>query len=420
MMLSKVFLPAITGHVPTDMVRAISAFSEFCSLVRRSVISEDSLLSIDEAVISFHHYREIFCNVGVRPTGFSLPRQHSLVHYHHLIQMFGAPNGLCSSITESKHIKAVKKPWRRSNRHNALGQMLITNQRLSKLAAAHVDFTARGMMEGHGLQLDVEQDDDADADADAEDGEKCLGEVKLAKTYGECEPCYFINHLTTSTARGYPRDINQLSHHTGHLNLQELIQRFLYDQLHLDAEISGQDIDLQECPQIDGYFIRVFHSAVATFYAPSDISGIHGMHRERIYSTPSWRQGPCHYDCVFIEKDPTLDGFQGMHVACVYLFFSFTHNNITYPCALVHWFSPISNEPCEDTGMWIVEPDILPDRSYLKAVIHLDCILCGAHLIGNYGRCFLPKDFSYHDSLDAFDSYYVNKYADHQSHEIAF
>lgn len=27
-----------------------------------------------------------------------------------MIQAFGAPNGLCSSITELKHIKVVKKP----------------------------------------------------------------------------------------------------------------------------------------------------------------------------------------------------------------------------------------------------------------------------------------------------------------------
>ena len=71
-----------------------------------------------------------------------------MVHYSRLIRMFGAPNGLCSSITESKHIKAVKEPWRRSNRYNALGQMLLTNQRLDKLAAARVDFTSRGMLNG--------------------------------------------------------------------------------------------------------------------------------------------------------------------------------------------------------------------------------------------------------------------------------
>jgi hypothetical protein len=68
-----------------------------------------------------------------------------MVHYHSLIRLYGAPNGLCSSITESKHIRAVKEPWRRSNRNMALGQMLVTNQRLDQLAAAHADFSNRGM-----------------------------------------------------------------------------------------------------------------------------------------------------------------------------------------------------------------------------------------------------------------------------------
>ncbi|KAH8096961.1 hypothetical protein BXZ70DRAFT_865851, partial [Cristinia sonorae] len=91
----------------------------------------------------------VFINVGVRPDGFSsLARQHSLDHYPEHIRAFGAPNGLCSSITESKHIKAVKEPWRRSNCFEALGQMLLTNQRLDKLAAVKADFDARGMPVG--------------------------------------------------------------------------------------------------------------------------------------------------------------------------------------------------------------------------------------------------------------------------------
>lgn len=63
-----------------------------------------------------------------------------------MIWEFGVPNGLCSSITESRHITAVKRPWRRSNRYNALGQMLLTIQRLDKLAAAQVSFVEQGML----------------------------------------------------------------------------------------------------------------------------------------------------------------------------------------------------------------------------------------------------------------------------------
>lgn len=64
------------------------------------------------------------------------------------IWLFGSPNGLCSSITESRHITAVKRPWRRSSRHNALLQMLRMNTRLSKLAAARVEYGRRGMLNG--------------------------------------------------------------------------------------------------------------------------------------------------------------------------------------------------------------------------------------------------------------------------------
>ena len=139
------------------MVQTMRAFLEFCYLVRRDVHDTHSLAALDDALERFHHHREIFRTSGIRPNGFNLPRQHSLIHYVKLIRMFGAPNGLCSSITESKHIKAVKEPWRRSSRFKALSQMLLTNQCLDKLAAARVDFTDRGMLQGACLTAVWEQ-----------------------------------------------------------------------------------------------------------------------------------------------------------------------------------------------------------------------------------------------------------------------
>ncbi|KAG1730440.1 hypothetical protein EDB19DRAFT_2011343 [Suillus lakei] len=103
--------------------------------IDRSVIMETTLEKIQEALDHFHQYQQIFETIGVVST-FSLPRQHSLQHYVLLIHLFGALNGLCSSITEAKHIKAVKELWRCSSWYKALGQMLVTNQRLNKLAAS--------------------------------------------------------------------------------------------------------------------------------------------------------------------------------------------------------------------------------------------------------------------------------------------
>ncbi|KAG5640456.1 hypothetical protein DXG03_008589 [Asterophora parasitica] len=182
--LMKVYLPAIAGHVPSQLVRAISAFLEYCYLVRQSEITEDTLAAIDNALARFHAIREIFITSGVRED-FLLPRQHSLVHYRHLIQDFGAPNGLCSSITESKHIKAVKEPWRRSNCNQPLGQMLLVNQHLDKLAAARVDFQTRGMLKGSGHPVLVPaipcHDQGEVDDVEEDQGMTSLGDVQLAK-----------------------------------------------------------------------------------------------------------------------------------------------------------------------------------------------------------------------------------------------
>ena len=154
-------------------------------LVRHSVLDDDDLEVIDAAVADFHRDRVAFNEI--RPDEYSLPRQHSLVHYRFLIQEFG----LCSSITESKHIKAVKEPWRRSSRFEALGQMLVTNQRLDKLAAARVNFQAQGMLNSSifdqhdpqpppAIQPTDDNANNEDDDGGAVDG-TVLGEVTLAR-----------------------------------------------------------------------------------------------------------------------------------------------------------------------------------------------------------------------------------------------
>jgi hypothetical protein len=128
------------------MVQTMRAFLEICYIARRDIHNTHSIEALGDALQRFHRCREIFRTTDVRADGFNVPRQHSLNHYVTLIRAFGAPNGICSSITESKHIKAVKEPWRRSSRFEALSQMLLTNQRLDKLVAARADFTNRGML----------------------------------------------------------------------------------------------------------------------------------------------------------------------------------------------------------------------------------------------------------------------------------
>ncbi|KAG1765182.1 hypothetical protein EV702DRAFT_1182518 [Suillus placidus] len=336
----QVYLSTIEGYIPTDVVRTFHAFLEFCYLVRRNIIMESTLVRIQDTVEyttwlriipyntlnRFRCYRKIFKSTGVIFT-FSLPCQHSCSHYALLIQLFGAPNGLCSSITKTKHIKAVKEPWRCSSRYHALGQMLVTNQRLDKLAASRIDFKSRGMLNS-----------------------TCLSKTLQALRDAELS----IPHLNN------------------------LLRRFLFEQLHLDDKHSPSDVPLTHCPRFNGK-IQVFNSVALMFYAPSDCSGI-----GRIMG-----------------------------------FFSFTFKAVSYPCAVVHWFKKADDGPDKDTGMWIVKPLYDTDQSLLVGIIHIDSIYRAAHLIPIYGTHAIPKDLKHYDSYDAFCAFYVNKFADHHAFEIA-
>jgi hypothetical protein len=205
-------------------------------------------------------------------------------------------------------------------------------------------------------------------------------------------------------------------------NLAEHIRRFLFDQQNPDSDIFGMDISLQECPEIPSTtHIYIFHSATAIYHAPSDLSGTGGMHREYIRCSPSWKGNASRHDCVFVERDPNEVGFRALGVAQVQLFFSFEFDGIAYPCALVRWFETYGDAPCPETGMWMVQPDVdVQSRQRVCSVIHIDSILQVAHLIGVYGSKFIPRTLTYSQSLHAFKLFYVNKYANHHSHEIAF
>lgn len=198
-----------------------------------------------------------------------------------------------------------------------------------------------------------------------------------------------------------------------------MLRKFIWDQLTLQSPDGAArhltNIQLFSDP------VYVHPSASATFYAPSDLSGVGGMHRERIRAVPRWhKDGRPRYDCVLVETDPDLPGMRGLDVARVFAFLSFRFHGKRYPCALVHWFSRVGEEPDEQTGMWIVKPDVTHDGSTSMSIIHLDCISRGAHLIPVYGQDFIPTTLKIYHSLDLFHSFYVNKYADHHTFEIVF
>ncbi|KAI6139091.1 hypothetical protein BKA82DRAFT_4332380 [Pisolithus tinctorius] len=304
-----------------------------------------TLAEIDDALRRFHYYREVFRNAGVVDS-FSLPRQHAMKHYHHLICQFGAPNGL------------------------SLGQMLLINQRLDKLSAARADFEECGMLNGtcltHVLEVLGRNASDEAEEPTASYEEDSSDTVDTPMTIN--------THVLL--ARTYPElEIPQFP---------EILRRFLHGQLYPADACDPQEIPFDECPFYDGK-LRIYNSASSTFFVLSNLSSIYGMHREYIHSCPMWRnEGPC-FDCVFVVTDPQAEGMRALDVACVLCFFSFKYLQMVYPCAIVHWF---------------------------------DCV---AHLIPIYSTHNInSRDVRPHCSYDMFHSFYVNKFADHHTFEIAF
>jgi hypothetical protein len=73
----------------------------------------------------------------------------------------------------------------------------------------------------------------------------------------------------------------------------------------------------------------------------------------------------------------------------------------------VQWFSCISEEIDETTGMWMVAPDFNPTGSPALAIIHVNCILHTAHLIPIFGDTFISDEIMHINSLDSFKGFYV-------------
>ena len=100
------------------------------------------------------------------------------------------------------------------------------------------------------------------------------------------------------------------------------LRKFIYAQRHPDYD---SDFPLS-LPEFTSQ-IHVFHSAEASFYAPSDLCGSRGMYQERIRANPTWR-GNRRFDTVFVTvSDDEGTAMNGMLVARVLLFFYFMIQN---------------------------------------------------------------------------------------------
>jgi hypothetical protein len=195
------------------------------------------------------------------------------------------------------------------------------------------------------------------------------------------------------------------------------LRLFLYRHNFPDSNITPE---LDDLPRFEGD-IRVHHSAVARYYAPSDLCGKGGIHRETIRSNPSWfKKGGKRlprYDTVFVSVSEK-PGMEGMEIGRVLLFFSFRYHRQNWECALVTWYPKRDDVADPDTKMWVVQPEVDEVGAPVVEVVSLDAISRAAHLLPVFGEGQLPKTYDFRLALDLFDAYFVSPYADHHANEF--
>ena len=259
--------------------------------------------------------------------------------------------------------------------------------------------------------------DEAD-DRGPASGPKALSSIELARLSGKIwlNTSIAISNGVCFTAEGYPNSAEALAIHIQRPQFPELLRRFLYDQLNLNAAISANNIPLDQCPVVVGW-IHIFHSAVARFFAPSDLCGAGGMHCERIRSNSNWQDKGARNDTVFVQTGSDDGSMKGMAIGRVCLLFSFVSSGVCYPRAMIEWFTT-DDEIDDETGMWVVRPEFKGVHGCATAIIHLDWIARAAHLIPVFGSLFVPEELHYSNSLDVYHAYFVNNYVDHHSHKF--
>lgn len=196
-----------------------------------------------------------------------------------------------------------------------------------------------------------------------------------------------------------------------------MIRQFLYAEANdiNPGDPNTTNINLAECPIITSR-IALYQSAIATFYAPSELAGTSGMHSEIIRANPNWRYEYPRFDTVLIQVNPDLPGIRGCKIGRVRAFLSVSYDGSRIPCALVQWFVIKGDRPSDVMNMWVVQPE-MQGQHHFTSVVHIDSFIRGVHLIPVYNGVKMPRNFHFSYSLDAFKAFYLNRFADYHTHE---
>jgi len=176
--------------------------------------------------------------------------------------------------------------------------MLQTLVWMEKVTAMHHVFSDQGMLIGMSSSYmagiwedqrpfdssntadDIEEDKDDD-DGGAVPGDPTTSLFVVNLTAKSCmsfniDQCLILILIFIKVESSYPQDLKKLTAHILHPQFPLTFCQFLFT---LDHPNQLLPLAIDNCPQFGGE-IKVYHSAVATFYALSNLCRVGSMHHE--------------------------------------------------------------------------------------------------------------------------------------------
>ncbi|EPQ55320.1 hypothetical protein GLOTRDRAFT_93794 [Gloeophyllum trabeum ATCC 11539] len=242
--------PEFADDVPDKMVECFAALLNFCYLALQSAHDNDTLALMQKSLDQFHQHRTIFEEAA------------------------SVPMASCSLNIWTLHNSNQKIWLSKWSLKNVLGQMLVTNQCLEKLAVMCAVLEGCGMLKGSVL-----------ADAMLEVGllnPQDLNEEHIRNNYSvdsdnvdvhDVEGPGVMSYVEIGKKLAYSQSMQSLANELNKPDLKFLILRFVFEQLQ-DAAIphDSSNIDVDDLPSV-GHRVHVYQSASATFFAPSELAG---------------------------------------------------------------------------------------------------------------------------------------------------
>ncbi|THU87442.1 hypothetical protein K435DRAFT_681657 [Dendrothele bispora CBS 962.96] len=411
--------PSLTSQQSRNLMAATRSLLNFLNLACYPIHTDDSLLSLEEALSDFHQKKPIFISLGACEH-FNFLKLHFLCHYVRAIKCYGTSNNYNTEMTKRLHIDFAKDAYRASNHKDEYVQMTKWLERREKilhhskyidwrcsqeqLASIHSDsHSCENLAVGQRYNFPGSQRTLTDL--------RCPYQQKITK-YPSVKTIT-ISKLEDCGLRGYHA-----------IKFHSALTRF-------SAQFRHPDLIRREVDEMS-QFISLPFMAVPVWHQVKFVNlELHGdttldvlkAHPRKMNSHNQITQSS-QFDAALIQtrlNNPENGYLDGLRVGRVRVIFSLPSksldrlfpSNISPPShlAYIEWFTPFTCYPDSSSGLHHIKRHTMSDGTPSVSVVPVDMIKQSVHLYPKWGGA-VPSERTCENILDSCSDFYLNPFRD--------